>query len=387
MKISDIKTILMTVPLAAKDVLRWSGGNATAISVTLVRVHTDQGVTGLGDVYCGMLVPEVIPPLVEHFKRQLLGADPLQIQGLWNSMYRRSLFWGRSGIAMAVMGSIENALWDIAGKVAGVPVYELLGGLAHQRLPIYASGGLDKSPEDMVAELDGYKSDGFKAVKIRIGHGLKKDCEKVSLAREVLGDEIELMVDAVQGHNPVPWAARTASGVARRIEEFNVAWFEEPCLATDYAGYAEVRRSTKIPIAGGESSAGIHEFIRFFETQSLDIVQPDVSHAGGILECKKIAALAEANSVRLAPHSWGSAIVLAANFHFGFSTPNCWILEYPTWGFPLRDELLVEPVEMKDGYIYPSRAPGLGVELREEIIAKYPYQPGSSVEMRRTSGT
>jgi L-alanine-DL-glutamate epimerase-like enolase superfamily enzyme len=276
-------------------------------------------------------------------------------------------------------------LWDIAGKSLGVPVYQLLGGLAHEKLLIYASAGMDKPKEALIEELDEYKRRGFRAVKIRIGHTPDRDRDKVRLAREVLGDQIEVMVDAVQGHNPEPWTSAEAIVVARALEEFRPAWFEEPCGNTDYRGYRRVRQATTIPVAGGESSTTIHEFERFFERHALEVVQPDVTHAGGILECKKIAALAEADSVRLAPHSWGSGAVLAANYHFGFSTPNCWMLEYPTWGFPLRDELLLEPLVIEDGYLYPPTAPGLGIALRQETIDKYPYRPGRWIEMKNTT--
>lgn len=384
MKIHDITTTLLSVPLPEKDWLRWSGGSARVMHATLVQVYTDEDISGLADVYCGLLAPGVVSSLVDHFKEQLVGRDPLQIQALWSSMYKSSLFWGKTGIAIAVISGIENALWDIAGKALGVPVYQLLGGLAHEKLPIYASGGMDKPKQALIQEFDEYKRKGFRAVKIRIGHTLDRDREKVRLAREVLGDDIEVMVDAVQGHNPQPWTSADAIVVARALEEFRPAWFEEPCANTDYEGYHRVRLATTIPVAGGESSTTIHEFKRFFERNALDVVQPDVTHAGGILECKKIAALAEADSVRLAPHSWGSGAVLAANCHFAFSTPNCWILEYPTWGFPLRDELLLEPLVIEDGYLYPPTTPGLGITLRREIIEKYPYRSGCMVEMKNT---
>ena len=380
MKITDISTTLLTVPVKG---IRWSGGEATAVPATLIQIQTDGNISGLGDVYCGALAPTVVPALVDHFKSQLLGRDPLRISELYHALYSQSLFWGRSGIAIAVISAIEMALWDIAGKSASLPAYQLLGGLAHDRLPIYASGGLDSSDAAMKEELQRYKKEGFTAVKIRIGHGPEQDLEKVCRAREWLGPDIRLMVDAVQGHNPEPWSASAAKAVAKALEGEKLAWLEEPCAATDIEGYREVRSSTTIPIAGGESATTLHEFRRFICEGALDVVQPDVSHAGGLLECMKIAALAEAYSVQLVPHSWGSGVVLASNYHFGFVTPNCKLLEYPTWGYPLRDELLVNPFRIEDGCIHPPEGAGLGVVLRPEIVEKYPYQPGVRPEIKR----
>jgi L-alanine-DL-glutamate epimerase-like enolase superfamily enzyme len=382
MKITDISAILLTVPVAE---IRWAGGVANAVPTTLIQVNTDEGFSGLGEVYCGMFVPAVVPPLVDHFRARLLGMDPLQIPRVWNKMYGTSLFWGRAGVAVAVMSAIENALWDIAGKAAGLPVYRLLGGLSHESLPVYASGGLDKSADAFTAELQEYKGKGFRAVKIRIGHGVQSDSERVCLAREVLGPEIKIMVDAVQGHNPEPWQASTAIAVAHAIEGYDITWFEEPCVASDPDAYARVRDSTCIPIAGGESCTCTQEFRGFFEADALDIVQPDVAHAGGILACRAVAAVAQVHGVQLAPHSWGTGALLAATYHFGFATSNCQILEYPTWDNPLRDELLVRPFDIREGLIYPSDLPGLGVELREETIAKYPYNANEQLMIRRTT--
>lgn len=382
MKITDISTTLLTVPV--HDV-RWSGGEASAVPATLIHVATDEGITGLGDVYCGALAPGVIAPLVDHFRPHLLGLDPVQIPAAWRAMYGRSLFWGRSGIAVAVMSAIENALWDIAGKAAGVPVHKLLGGTKHDRLLVYASGGLDKPEEEFADELREYKQIGLRAVKIRIGHGVDRDRERVRFAREVLGADFQIMVDAVQGHNPEPWDASTAISVARAIEPYNITWFEEPCAATEPEAYCRVRAATSIPIAGGESCTSLQEFQAFFHADALDIVQPDVSHAGGILGCRAVAEIAAKRGVKLAPHSWGTGAMLAATYHFGFATPNCLLLEYPTWGHPLRDELMAEPFDIRDGYLYPAKAPGLGIELRPETLEKYPYRPGAQPTIRRTT--
>ena len=171
--------------------------------------------------------------------------------------------------------------------------------------------------------------------------------------------------------------------MGKAMERFNLRWFEEPCAATDYAGYANVRRAVNIPIAGGESSTSIFEFRNFFEAGALDIAQPDTAHSGGIQECRKIAALAQSYGVEIAFHSWASSVVIAPNYHLAFNTPNTSIVEYPTWGYPLRDELFSEPLDIRDGFLYPSKAPGLGVELTDAVRKKYAFRENDGVDMRR----
>ena len=383
MKINRVETVLLSAKPAEE--IRWSGGVLTTVHAGLVQVHTDEGVTGLGDTYTALFAPHAVRGIVESLEPLLIGEDPTQVAALFQKMCSKTLFWGRVGAGMSVIGAIETALWDILGKVRGLPVYELLGGKVHQTLPLYASGGLEKPLEQVVEEVTEYRRAGFKAVKIRIGMGRAHDLRKIEKVREALGDDMELMVDAVQGHNPEPWSAGEAIQAGLAMEPFRLRWFEEPCAATDYEGYARVRQRLSTPISGGESSTAIHEFRNFFQAGALDIVQPDVAHAGGILECRKIAALAQSYGVGVVPHSWSSSVCLAGNYHFAFATANCAYLEYPTWGYPLRDELFVEPLRIVDGYAYPPTAPGLGVELTKEIRRKYAFNQESGAVMQRAT--
>lgn len=381
MKITRLEPILLSVQ--PSQPIRWSGGVIQFVHASLVRVHTDEGVTGLGETYTGIFAPRAVVGIVESLAPLIIGEDPRQVAALAHKLRSKTLFWARNGAGMSVIGAIEAALWDIVGKVRGLPVYELLGGKTHERLAVYASGGLEKPVEETVQEMQEYERQGFKAVKVRIGMNREADMLKVRRVREALGPDIQLMVDAVQGHNPDPWSASEAIRVGRELEPFDVAWFEEPCAATDYAGYAQVRKHVRIPIAGGESSTSIHEFRNFFEAQALDIAQPDTAHAGGILETRKIATIAESYGVKVVFHSWASSVVLAPNYHLAFATPNSWILEYPTWGYPLRDDLFIEPLRIEDGYLYPPKSPGLGVELTEEIRKKCAFREEAGVLMER----
>jgi L-alanine-DL-glutamate epimerase-like enolase superfamily enzyme len=368
-------TRLEPVLLSAKptEEIRWSGGTLPIIHASIVQVHTDEGITGLGETYVGIFAPLAVKGIIEALEPLVVGEDPMQPLAVYQKLYSKNLFWARNGAGLSVIGAIEMALWDIKGKALGLPVHSLLGGAVHEKLPIYASGGLEKPIDQLLDEMRRYKDEGFTAIKARIGMGAAKDVSKIQRVREVLGPDINLMVDAVQGHNPQPWSAAEAIQVGHELTDLNIRWLEEPCAATDYAGYAQVRAKLPIPIAGGESSASIHEFRNFFQAGALDIAQPDAAHAGGIEECRKIAALAQSHGAEIAFHSWSSSIVLAANYHLAFCTPNCHFLEFPTWGYPLRDELFTRPLRFESGYAYPPDAPGLGVTLDEELRRKYAF--------------
>jgi L-alanine-DL-glutamate epimerase-like enolase superfamily enzyme len=298
MRITAVDPILLGATLPPDRPIRWSGGEATVLPTLLIQVHTDEGLSGLGDCYAiGCFSPEVGAGIARYFEAQLVGEDPLHVERLTRQLWHRSLYWGRSGAGIAVISTIENALWDIKGQALGQPVHALIGGVVHARLPLYASGGLDCPDDQFVEELRQYKADGFRTVKIRIGHDVERDRAKIQLARETLGASIRLAVDAVQGHNPDPWSAADAIRVGRAIEEFDIAWFEEPCANYDYDGYATVRRAVRMPVSGGESSYTIHEFRHFFDRGALDIAQPDAVSSGGIVECLRIAALAATHGV------------------------------------------------------------------------------------------
>jgi len=383
MKITALEPILLTAPLGTGQV-NWSGGSLSKVNLTLVRVHTDEGITGLGETYGGLFAPQTAITIMEHFSSLVIDQDPFNITGIWQRLWAGSLFWGRNGMAVSVLSAIEMALWDIKGKALGVPAWQLLGGLAHQSLPVYASGGLDASPEAFAAELSGYAETGFRAVKFRIGHGPVKDAQKAELARRTVGDDFTLMTDAVMGHNPNPWRSADAVAVADALKDYSLAWFEEPCSATDYQGYADVRAKARMPIAGGESSVTIHEFKHFFDRGALDIAQPDAGHCGGMWEFLRIANLADAYGVRVVPHAWGSGPLILANLHCAFANPATFMFEFPTIHNPLRLELLVEPLVMHDGVVDPPSAPGLGVELPDDLVERYPFELGTEVRMVST---
>jgi L-alanine-DL-glutamate epimerase-like enolase superfamily enzyme len=383
MKITRLESVLLSAQLAESDIVRWSGGEMSVANAVMVVIHTDEGIEGLGDTYAGgWFYPKAAEAMIEHFEPLLLGKDPRHPTALADMLRSKCLYWGRVGAAINAISAIENALWDIAGKAAGLPVHQLIGGLVHERLMVYASAGLDKPRDQVVAEMEKHLADGFRAVKIRVSTDLDRAVEKVSLCREVLGPDTLLMVDAVMGSHPAPWNARTAVRFAKAIEDFDITWLEEPCAGDDYAGYAAVRAGSKVPVAGGETSFGLAEFMHFLRAGSLDVVQPDACTSGGIVECQRIAIAAAAHGIKVAPHAWGSAATVAANVHWAFTQPNVMVQEYPAWGFPLRDALMSAPMDLRDGHLYPPTAPGLGVQLTPELRTRFAWREGGGARVR-----
>lgn len=381
MKITRIEPILLTAPLGGGPI-EWSGGHIPMFCACLVRVHTDAGITGLGETYGGLFAPEAARAVVEHFETMAVGLSAEDVGAVWDRLYMGSLFWGRSGFAVSVLSAIEMALWDINGKALDVPAHRLLGGKVHDRLRIYASGGLDGSADQFRQELEGYMEAGFTAIKIRGGYGPRYDGGRAELARKTIGEERFLMMDMVQGHNPKPWSAAEAIVVADAVADAGLTWLEEPCAAYDYDGYAKVREKARMPISGGESSTTIHEFKHFFSRHALDVAQPDAAHCGGMAEFRRIATAADAAGVRIVPHVWGSGPGLTSNYHAAFATSNCLMVEFPTIQNPLRHELLIEPLRVVDGYLQAPTAPGLGLQITDAIIEKYPFDRAAVVRPR-----
>jgi len=276
---------------------------------------------------------------------------------------------GRRGITIAGISAIDIALWDILGKSLDAPVWRLLGGRRHERMPAYASGGW--KPADQVAdELRAFLDvGGFKAVKMRVGSGdgtLAHSVARVHRAREGLGPDIEIMCDA-HGTYTVAEAKR----FCRQVEDCNIAWFEEPVTADDKRGLAEVRAGTDIPIATGESEFTRFAFRDLLELRAADILQPDLSIAGGITETMRIEALCAAYQVRFAAHIWGGATTFAAGLHCSAAATSSFILEYSVGANPMLHGLAVEDFTVEDGHIAIPDRPGLGVTIDDEFVARY----------------
>lgn len=377
MRIVAIDTVLLSHRFPEGAALVWSGGTLPGFTAGLVRITTDDGIVGLGESYAGFHAPEVMAAIVDFYRPLLLKRDPSDIKALWQLCYTRSLYWGRTGINVSVLSAIESALWDLCGKALNTPVHALLGGAQHESIRMYASGGMDQTDEKLTAEQRRHVASGYRATKIRIGHGPGDDEHKVALTRQAIGPAIALAADAVQGSNPQPWDAGTAIAVGRRLSKYDLAWFEEPCAADDVEGYRACRAALGIPIAGGETATTAKELITLIEEGCFDIAQPDAAHIGGLLQVLRVAGTAARRKVPLAMHVWGCGVGMLANYHSGFAAPTCEWLEHPAVNNPLRDALLAEPLSVVDGRVLPPASPGLGVRLTPEVEQEFAYVPGT----------
>jgi len=372
-------------PLKITDVklqLIGSGGR----NFCIVRVETDQGIQGIGEAYsCG---PDAaIVEVVKDFRGWLIGQDPRNIEHLYSMMVNFTRFPGGLVVNAAISG-IEHALWDIAGKAAGLPVYMLLGGKCRDKIRTYQSAGTPEAAKRLVEKY------GYTAIKMRpqpdndngkpYNEVTRGAAARVKAMREMLGPDIDIGCDIHARFFEVTRAARLAAAIA----PYNPMWLEEPIRPENEHAMKKLADRVTIPLASGECNYQRHEFRRLLELGALDIIQPDICLCGGLLEMKKIAAMAEAHYVTVAPHNPMGPVATAVNVHFAASTSNFFILEYHPDDEGVRKDVLKEPLMVKEGYIPLPTKPGLGIELNEEAIKKYPpvswhrgfaYRPDGSV--------
>ncbi len=372
MKIESIDAWLAHHPLPEAFYPSWIPGYPqTRNSCLIVRVRTDEGIDGWAAGVGFLDEAKGIPSVLRPF---LMGRDPFQVEN-FVQIARSGYFLGYK------LWFVEVALWDIIGKAAGLPVYKLLGG-GEGKIAAYASCGEIRQPEKRAEDALKLKEAGYKALKLRIrSHDMQTDLDQVEKVREAVGDDMEIMVDANQGW-PIHgfadyprWTLKRAMDTCVALEELGVRWVEEPLFKHDYDGYATLRQSTTLPIAGGEFNTDLHEFRDLMAKGCLDIVQPDVTLSGGILMGKKIAGISEAYNLRFSPHTWTNGLGLAANLQLIAATPNCPYCEFPyeepAWIPEHRDFMLTEPIlPDAEGYITAPDKPGLGVEVNPEAVEK-----------------
>jgi len=380
MKITDAKTYVVAVPPPGFGGRYW----------LFVKLVTDGGVHGFGEVYAVPFHPAVAAKMVEDvIARQVIGSDPFRIERLWRTVYSSNYTQRPDVSLVGVLSGIEMACWDIVGKELGRPVCDLLGGRVHERLHsytyIYPEPGdktdVYRDPELAAERASNYVKRGFTAVKFDpVGPYSAFDPRQLSLAaldhserfvrtlREAVGGDADLLF-GTHGQMTPAGAIR----LARRLEPYDPLWFEEPVPPDNPAAMAEVARATSIPIATGERLTTKYEFLQVLERRAAAILQPALSRSGGLLEGKKIAAMAEAFHVQIAPHLYCGPIEAAANLHLDACSPNFLIQESIQQMKGFHGELLKAPIRWEDGYLIPPDAPGLGVELDEEVAAAHPY--------------
>ena len=330
----------------------------------IIKIETDDGVTGVG-LSGGVQESEGIGgPILEHLKQYVIGQDPFDTERVWNDMWQPKLI-GRRGVTTRVISGIDIALWDLKGKIAGQPVYKMLGGFT-DRVPVYIAGGYyeeGKGLKELASEMEAALNLGADAIKMKIGGAsINEDVERVRVVRETVGRDVKVMVDANCAYRYFE-----AIAIARRIEPFDVYWFEEPVNPDDYKGHKLVSQATTIPVATGENEYTKYGFRDLIETRSAAIIQPDALIMGGATEFMKVAALAQAHDLPIAPHGTQDVHV-----HVLSAIPNGLILEYySTSTDPLRGQMFKENLEVEDGHVSPPDRPGFGMEPNEEVLKRY----------------
>jgi L-rhamnonate dehydratase len=369
MRITDVEAIYLRLP----EVKNQCDSGQDAL---IVKVHTDEGITGIGEVDSaplavqGMILGPYSHTTSSGLRHLLIGEDPFETERLWHKMYRENIYAGRFGIGIHAISGIDIALWDIKGKKLGMPIWKLLGGGFHQRVRCYASVLFGNTPEETRDIAARFAGEGFTAVKFGwgpMGQDAATDLALVARAREGLGDKVDLMVDA-----GLPWDARTAIQRAQAFSQHNIFWLEEPLAPDDYEGYRKLAAATDVRIAAGEEESSRQTYRRLIEEGQIDVVQVDLTRCGGFTEGMKIAALAADHGRVVANHGFTTYINVAAALHWLNSIPNALIAEFVTQeNTNLREFITREKIRAKDGYLELPQAPGLGIELDEEAIAKF----------------
>ena len=343
-----------------------------------VKVYTDKGVDGVGEATLEYKEKALLGA-VEHIKEALVGRNPLDIEKHWHSIYRDA-YWRGGPVLMSALSAVEMALWDILGKSLGVPVYQLLGGKVHDKVRIYVNGWFAgaKEPEEFAEKakiamgrgITAMKWDPFGKSYLDIsGADLDKAIRCVAAVREAVGDSVDLLIEG-HGRFNVP----TAIKIAKALEPFHPMFFEEPVPPDNLDALRQVKDKSPVAISAGERLYTRWDFRSMFDKMAADYIQPDVSHAGGIMELKKIAAEAESRYIPFAPHNPSGPVANAATLQLAASCPNFCILEIMYSDVEWRKDVTNECLEYKDGYITIPDKPGLGIEIDEQECLKHPYQ-------------
>lgn len=379
MKIVGVKSYVLTAALGAKG-FGWSQRTTDRRQSTICVVSTDAGLEGVGEAFYFGGPAAISAQLIQDaFGPLLTGANPLETGVIWDRLYNWSRDQGMKGVPISALSAIDIALWDIKGKALGVPVHVLLGGAYRRKARAYATGlyepqNVPDVSRALVEEAVGYRQAGFVGMKLKVGYGLKTDLRYCQAIRTAIGDDLLLMVDANHAYN-APEAVR----LARELERFDVFWFEEPVPPEDLEGYLEVKRNSRVLIAGGECEYTRYGFRELINRRAVDILQPDLCAAGGFSELQKIIAMASAANLPVMPHVWGTNVGLAASLQLFAALPHFPerrfpeepLFEYDRSPHPFRDGVTVEQFRLQDGYLEIPDRPGLGVQLDLEFIRRY----------------
>ena len=340
----------------------------------LVRVHTDEGIVGIGEADTSPYVARTIiempssHSIARGLAELLVGQNPLEIDRLWQLMFVGSDHYGRAGAALHTMSAIDMALWDIAGKTYGRPICDLLGGARVTELPVYASEVMPETAGEVQGIARRAVDGGYGALKLGwgpLGRDLGLDEELVRSAREVLGPTRALMLDGGRAYT-----VKHALELLRRLDDVDLYWLEEPLQPDDYDGYGRLSDATSIRIAAGEADSCVGPFRRLVEHGHVDVLQPDIARCGGFTVAREIAELARGRSVEVVPHCFSTGVLVAASLHFAATLDRPTYSEYSVADSPLVNDLLSEPFRLVEGKLAVPTGPGLGVDLNEQVIER-----------------
>jgi L-alanine-DL-glutamate epimerase-like enolase superfamily enzyme len=368
MKITAVESIVLRADRV--DTTRADGTQ----DAFLVRIHTDEGHVGIGEAdtspYLARTMIEMPSShlIARGLREVLVGENPLEIDRLWHLMYRATYHYGRAGVALHVISAIDMALWDIAGKAAGRPVYDLLGGARLRHVPVYASEVMPETTDEVRAIADKAANGGYLALKLGwgpLGQDLDRDVELIAAARSAMGQDRALMVDG-----GMAYTVKSAIDLVRRLDEIGIYWLEEPLAADDYDGYRRLSDAVSVRIAAGEADSGLPPYRALVEKGHVDVLQPDLGRCGGFTVARGISDLARERQVEAVPHCFSTGVLVAASLHFVAA------LERPTWSeysvadSPFVRGLLAEPLAFSNGKLEVPTGPGLGIDLDEDLLKR-----------------
>lgn len=363
MKVTQIKTFIC---------------HAYRTNWVFVKVITDSGLYGVGEATLEYREPTVVQAIKE-LERYLVGKDPHNIEAFWHDAYRDA-YWRGGVVLMSALAGVEMALWDIKGKALGVPVYQLLGGKVRDSVKCYANAWFAgaKKPEEFAQKAKIAVKNGFSGLKwdpfgkeylnIDPKH-LNEALDCIAAVKYAVGDQVHLIIEG-HGRFNVPTAVR----IGNALEKFGILWFEEPIPPDDKKGIAWVRSKIATPVSGGERLYSRFEYADYLRMECADFWQPDVSHAGGIMEVRKIAAMAESHYIPVCPHNPSGPVANAATLQLAACIPNFYLLETMANDIPWRADVSTEKVKFENSEMFIPDLPGLGIDINEEEIAKHPYE-------------
>ena len=357
MKITNVQAIGLKLPEIS------SAADGTQDDLIII-VETDEGITGYGEVDTAPGVGKaIVDAYMSHgtcygLREVVIGSDPFDYEQIWNEMWAKTYYYGRSGPVMHVMSGIDMAIWDIMGKATGKPVHKLFGGSYTDKVRAYASALMPEKKETVKRMVESYTSQGFTAIKFGwgpLGYDVHFDIELIKTARQAAGDHVEIMIDIGKRYR-----LKEAMYVAKALEQLNIYWLEEPLPAEDYTGYKRLTESTTMRIATGEEESGRLAFARLINETHVDVIQPDMSRCGGLTEAKKIATMAADPNILCVPHAFKTGVLVAASIQLIAAIPHAPFLEFSVTESAIRKELLVNPFKQKDGFVDCSSNAGTG---------------------------